>query len=34
MLWLINRITPVHVDIGMEEQGLDFGLHGESAYER
>jgi len=32
MLWLIDKVTPVHVAVGMEEQGLDTGLHGESAY--
>jgi Amt family ammonium transporter len=32
MLWLINHITPVKVGEGMEEIGLDQGLHGESAY--
>ncbi len=32
MLWIINRITPVKVGEGVEEQGLDMGLHGEQAY--
>jgi Amt family ammonium transporter len=32
MLWLIDRITPVRVDAGVEEKGLDFELHGEEAY--
>jgi len=32
MLWLIDRITPVKVAEGVEESGLDQGLHGESAY--
>ncbi len=32
MLWLIDGITPVHVDADLEERGLDSGLHGESAY--
>ena len=32
MLWLINRITPVHVDSKAEELGLDAELHGEEAY--
>ena len=32
MLWLIDRITPVKVADGVEETGLDQGLHGESAY--
>jgi Amt family ammonium transporter len=32
MLWLIDRITPVKVGEGVEETGLDQGLHGESAY--
>jgi Amt family ammonium transporter len=33
MLWLIDRITPVKVEEGMEELGLDASLHGEQAYE-
>jgi ammonium transporter, Amt family len=33
-LWLIDRITPVHVGSGMEEEGLDAGLHGENAYSK
>jgi len=32
MLWIIDRITPVKVKAGVEETGLDFGLHGENAY--
>src|SRR5471032_93922 len=32
MLWLINRVTPVHVEAGVEDEGLDSGLHGENAY--
>jgi Amt family ammonium transporter len=32
MLWLINRITPVHVSAETETLGLDEGLHGEFAY--
>jgi ammonium transporter, Amt family len=32
MLWLINFITPVKVERGGEEQGLDIVLHGEEAY--
>lgn len=32
MLWLINLITPVHVEPEGEEQGLDIALHGEEAY--
>ncbi|HEX8805845.1 MAG TPA: ammonium transporter [Candidatus Aquilonibacter sp.] len=32
MLWLINLITPVKVEPGGEEQGLDILLHGEEAY--
>ena len=33
-LWLIDRITPVHVGSEMEEEGLDAGLHGENAYSK
>jgi Amt family ammonium transporter len=33
MLWLIDRVTPVKVEEGHEEAGLDASLHGESAYE-
>jgi Amt family ammonium transporter len=33
MLWLIDRVTPVKVEEGHEEAGLDTSLHGESAYE-
>jgi Amt family ammonium transporter len=33
MLWLIDRVTPVKVAEGVEEQGLDASLHGETAYE-
>jgi Amt family ammonium transporter len=32
MLWIIDRITPVKVEEGVEESGLDRGLHGETAY--
>jgi Amt family ammonium transporter len=32
MLWIIDRITPVKVEEGVEETGLDMGLHGETAY--
>ena len=32
MLWLIDRVTTVHVSAGVEETGLDAGLHGEQAY--
>ncbi len=32
MLWVIDRITPVHVGEGQEEAGLDEALHGEKAY--
>jgi Amt family ammonium transporter len=32
MLWLIDRVTTVHVPAGVEEMGLDAGLHGERAY--
>ena len=32
MLWLIDRVTAVHVSEGVEETGLDAGLHGEQAY--
>ena len=32
MLWLIDRVTPVHVAEGHEERGLDEALHGETAY--
>ena len=33
MLWIIDRITPVHVEESDEQIGLDAGLHGEIAYE-
>jgi len=33
MLWLIDRVTPVKVPAGAEEEGLDSALHGEQAYE-
>ena len=33
MLWLIDRVTPVHVTAETEDAGLDQGLHGEIAYE-
>jgi Amt family ammonium transporter len=32
MLWLIDRVATVHVSAGVEETGLDAGLHGEQAY--
>ncbi|WP_279341718.1 ammonium transporter [Mesoterricola sediminis] len=32
MLWIIDRITRVKVEEGVEEAGLDMGLHGEVAY--
>jgi ammonia channel protein AmtB len=32
MLWLINWVTPVRVASGVEEAGLDSGLHQEEAY--
>jgi ammonium transporter, Amt family len=32
MLWLIDRVTPVRVTPGVEEGGLDSGLHREEAY--
>jgi Amt family ammonium transporter len=32
MLWLIDRVTPVRVAVGVEEVGLDVGLHQEEAY--
>jgi Amt family ammonium transporter len=32
MLWLIDRVTPVHVTQGVEEVGLDAGLLHEEAY--
>lgn len=32
MLWLIDRITPVKVELAAEESGLDAALHGETAY--
>jgi len=32
MLWLIDRITPVKVELAAEESGLDAALHGEKAY--
>jgi ammonium transporter, Amt family len=32
MLWLIDRVTTVHVTRGEEEIGLDAALHGEHAY--
>ena len=33
MLWLIDRVTPVHTTPETEDLGLDEGLHGEIAYE-
>jgi Amt family ammonium transporter len=32
MLWLIDRVTPVRVEAGVEDVGLDSGLHHEEAY--
>lgn len=32
MLWLIERVTPVKVELAAEESGLDVALHGEAAY--
>ena len=32
MLWLIDQVTPVKVSPTVEENGLDFALHGETAY--
>ena len=32
MLWLIDRVTSVRVTEGVEEAGLDSGLHQEEAY--
>jgi Amt family ammonium transporter len=32
MLWLIDRFTPVRVEVAAEEAGLDTALHGETAY--
>jgi Amt family ammonium transporter len=32
MLWLIDKITPVKVDLQAEKTGLDATLHGETAY--
>ena len=32
MLWLIDRVTRVHVAPGEEELGLDQALHHEEAY--
>lgn len=32
MLWLIDQVTPVHVEDTAEEKGLDETLHGETAY--
>ena len=32
MLWIIDRITPVHVTLNAEAKGLDAELHGEEAY--
>jgi Amt family ammonium transporter len=33
MLWLIDKITPVRTSPDHEDDGLDFSLHGETAYE-
>jgi ammonium transporter, Amt family len=32
MLWLIDRVTPVRVEAGVEDVGLDSGIHHEEAY--
>jgi len=32
MLWLINKVTKVHVSAADEEAGLDASVHGEAAY--
>jgi len=32
MLWIINKVMPVHVSPAEEEAGLDESLHGEKAY--
>jgi ammonia channel protein AmtB len=32
MLWLIDKITPVHVTEKEEREGLDLIEHGETAY--
>lgn len=32
LLWLIDRVTAVRVTPGVEEIGLDAGLHHEEAY--
>ncbi len=32
MLWLIDRVTPVRVELDAEVKGLDSELHGEEAY--
>ncbi|MBI5726533.1 MAG: ammonium transporter [Ignavibacteriales bacterium] len=32
MLWVIDKITPVHVNDNDESEGLDSSLHGETAY--
>ena len=32
VLWLIDKVTTVHVTAGVEEMGLDAGLHHEEAY--
>ena len=32
MLWLINKVTSVHVTATTEQSGLDEIVHGEAAY--
>ena len=32
LLAIINKITPVRVELEAEESGLDLALHGEEAY--
>jgi ammonia channel protein AmtB len=32
MLWIIDRITIVHVEDAQEQLGLDEAIHGETAY--
>ena len=32
MLWLIDKVTPVHVEDATQQVGLDAGIHGENAY--
>ena len=33
MLMLINLVTPVRISVEEQEAGVDFSLHGETAYE-